>query len=369
MINYVDYNFTELKAIPFSSVITRLGGSLERSGSKYRTKCVWHDDHHPSLVLYKDKNRCVCFACNGKKSRSVIDYVMQAKSYSFLDACEWLSDEFGVGRSTVEVIENNKTKKKSKPKKKKQSIKELLSMDDFNLQRLKEYKKEYSYIDMEYLQRYVSSDNSFCKCLKFIFPEEIVNVVTQLYMLGCYRGSDNPDDVLFPSIDSKLRVHNIKVQHYDCNPQSPQFFHCDKKHIFWLADVLKKRGMFKEDAIFDNTTLFGEHLLKDNPDMPVALVESPKNAVVGACEFPSLVWVAAGNKGNISRKSLSCLFNRDVLVLPDYDAIDEWKEKISKLTDIAAFTFSPFNENQLLECGAKGDIADWIIMKKRESPC
>ena len=362
---HIHYDTTELNAIPFSSVITRLGGTLERCGSKYRTKCIWHDDHHPSLVLYEDKNRCVCFACSEKRSRSVIDYVMQAKSYSFLDACEWLSDVFGVGRSEEEVV-NNKERKKSKHKKKKQSIKELLSMDDFNVKSKQEYmkEKEYSYMDMEYLQQFVSSENSFCKCLKRIFPEETVEMYTQLYMLGCYGGMGNADDVMFPSIDGDLRVHNIKIQHYDCNPQSPQFFHCDKKHIYWLGDVLKKRGEFAKDATFDNSTLFGEHLLKANPDMPVALVESPKNAIVGACEFPGLVWVAAGNKGNISRKSLSCLLNRDVLVLPDYDAIDEWKAKIESLKDIAAFTFSPFIEKELKECGDKGDIADWIIGKR-----
>ena len=360
---HVHYNTTELNAIPFSSVITRLGGTVERKGRTLVTKCPWHDDHHPSLVLYEDTNRCVCFACSERRSRSVIDYVMQVKGYSFREACEWLepsqsppAPEGGVSRRTK--------------RKKKQSIKELLKIDDINTQLRNTNRMANSPLggwgafNMEYVERYVSSENSFCKCLKHIFPKETVEMYTQLYMLGCYGKFGNADDVMFPSIDGDLRVHNIKIQHYDCNPQSPQFFHCDKKHIYWLGDVLKKRGEFAKDVTFYNSTLFGEHLLKANPDMPVALVESPKNAVVGACEFPGLVWVAAGNKGNISRKSLSCLLNRDVLVLPDYDAIDEWKAKLEPLKDIAAFTFSPFVENELKECGEKGDIADWIISRK-----
>ena len=87
---HVHYDTTELNATPFSSVITRLGGTIERKGRTLVTKCPWHDDHHPSLVLYEDSNRCVCYACSERKARSVIDYVMQVKGYSFRDACEWL---------------------------------------------------------------------------------------------------------------------------------------------------------------------------------------------------------------------------------------------------------------------------------------
>ena len=128
---HIHYDTTELNAIPFSSVITRLGGTLERKGRTLVTKCPWHDDHHPSLVLYEDSNRCVCYACSERKARSVIDYVMQVKGFSFRDACEWLSPsppapEGGVGK---------RVGKRSKPKKKKQSIKELLAMDDLNTQR------------------------------------------------------------------------------------------------------------------------------------------------------------------------------------------------------------------------------------------
>lgn len=374
---HVHYNTAELNAIPFSSVITRLGGELERKGRRLVTKCPWHDDAHPSLVLYEERNRCVCYACNERRSRSVIDYVMQVKGYSFLDACEWLMPNASQaplpasprGRGACGV---KGTGRGGKPKRK--SIKELLAMDDSDIQRKLAYRRQLStsgergegqFLEMDYLSHFVSSENSFCKCLKHIFPADIVEVFTQLYMLGNYSWLGNADDVLFPSIDAQFRIHNIKVQHYDCNPQSAEFFHCDKKHIYWLGDVLKKRGKIKEDAVFDNSTLFGEHLLKGNPDMPVALVESPKNAVVGACAFHDLVWVAAGNKGNISRKSLSCLHNRDVIVLPDRDAVDEWKAKILPLKDIASFTFSPFIERQLLECGSKGDIADWVIMKRQ----
>lgn len=371
---YSRYDTDALNKIPFETVIARLGGTVSRKGRTRVTKCPWHDDHHPSLVIYEDSNRCVCYACNERKARTVIDYVMQVKGYGFKDACEWL----GGSRSPLTHGGSPPASKGSPPapeggvrrqcaKRKKKSIKELLAMDDLNTQRKMSNRMANSPfggwgasfggggLDMDFLSQFVSSDNSFCNCLKHIFPENIVEVFTQLYMLGRYSDLGNADDVLFPSIDKHFRLADIKVQHYDSNPQSPNFFHCDKKHIYWLSSILKRKAR--------RGALFGEHLLTSNPDMPVALVESPKNAVVGACAFHDLVWVAAGNKGNISRESLQCLQGRNVLVLPDHDAIEEWKSKLEKMQDIASFTFSPFNDNQLLECGEKGDIADWIIKK------
>jgi len=99
------------------------------------------------------------------------------------------------------------------------------------------------------------------------------------------------------------------------------------------------------------------------------LVESPKNAIIGTLAFTNLVWIAVGNKNNLTPERLECLRNRKVIVIPDSDALDDWKAKIDKCKDIATFTFSSFCQTQLLECGKKGDVADWIIehiMPERE---
>ena len=123
--------------------------------------------------------------------------------------------------------------------------------------------------------------------------------------------------------------------------------------------------MFAEDVEFDNGVFFGEHLLPLYPDMPVVLVESPKNAVVGTCEMPRMVWIAAGNKANLTRERLQCLCNRRVIVIPDADAVEDWKRILSKMGDIAAFEFSCFCDDALLSHGKKGDVADYLIEKGR----
>lgn len=95
----------------------------------------------------------------------------------------------------------------------------------------------------------------------------------------------------------------------------------------------------------------------------MVLVESPKNAIIGAGEATMMLWIAVGNKNNLTRKRLECLRNRKVIVIPDNDAVDEWRAILSKMGDIATFCFSTFCDTALKEQGKKGDVADYLIEK------
>ena len=107
--------------------------------------------------------------------------------------------------------------------------------------------------------------------------------------------------------------------------------------------------------------LFGAHLLPRYPTAPVILVESPKNALVGACAYPEFLWVATGNKGMLKRSVLSPLRGRIVVVYPDRDAINEWEEKLQHMQDIAPFRVSRLCEHVAPDDQSKYDIADYII--------
>ena len=54
------FDTRRLNAVPITEVARRLGMDLRRAGTVSRTLCPWHDDRHPSLVLYErtDENRC-----------------------------------------------------------------------------------------------------------------------------------------------------------------------------------------------------------------------------------------------------------------------------------------------------------------------
>lgn len=365
------YDFTELNGIPFSSVAEKLD-SVKRKGAQITTTCPWHEDKHPSLVIYDNEkgNRCKCFACG--RSGSVIDYVMAKRNVEMLDACDWLSSTFGRGVMEEDAAgSEHGDKKPCKKKKPHKSTKQILDEATEERKRREEQVRqaadgdEYAWFDPEHYEKHcISSDNSFCKCLRHIFDEDIVERATTIYGLGRYDGMDNPDDVMFPSIDLEGCIRNIKVQNYDSNPQSENFFHCDKKRIFWLGEIMRKNGEFPTNAKFNNSVLFGENLLSIFPNMDVVLVESPKNAIVGWCAYNDFIWIAAGNKNNLNRKCLEPLRNRRVIVIPDCDAIDEWKQRLDQLRDITPFRISSICTTALPSLGPKADIADLIISQK-----
>ena len=204
---------------------------------------------------------------------------------------------------------------------------------------------------------YPNMDNSLSVCLLHLFPREVVEAVTSRYGLGVWTDRSFVRGTLFPSIDLKGRCHNIKVQEYETRPESERFMH-RKGSTVWLGTVLQRAGRHVNTGTFDTQALFGEHLLT----LPgtVALVESPKNAVVGACQWPELLWVAVGNKSALTDGRLQPLKGRNVLVFPDKDALTEWQERLERLKPLANFRLCT---QWMDEVGEKGDIADWILGK------
>ena len=205
------------------------------------------------------------------------------------------------------------------------------------------------------LQRFVSLQNALAKCLRYRFAREVVERVTWDYMLGVDYDVCHYDHTLFPSIDIEGRVHNVKAQGYVTCPTAARFGHSTQGDTRWVGENLLP------GPELDTQCLFGEHLLRRYPNRVVVLVESPKNAVVGACQYPDLLWLATGNKGMLKRELLEVLRGRRVIVMPDRDAIGEWTEKIATMQDIATFQMSTFCQCTEDEENRKMDIADGIM--------
>ena len=178
-------------------------------------------------------------------------------------------------------------------------------------------------------------------------------------MLGCYSVKDTDNYTVFPNIDIKGRVCNLKVQHYDTDLESERFAHSDGLCI-WLGSRWAEDGVLPKDAQFNSSCLFGEHLLSRYPNSIVALVESPKNALFGALEHPRLTWVATGSKNMLKREVLEPLRGRNVIVIPDCDAIESWSQALAGMQDLANFTVSDFCRRCAQENQPKYDIADYI---------
>jgi hypothetical protein len=263
---------------------------------------------------------------------------MQNESWSFQEACQWLSNEFGISPTRYDGY---------LPRPKPRPV-------------VKPAEPEYTYIPMSMVDDLVSPENSLCQCLMRMQPSEAVKWMTEEYRIGSYSINGHDNFTVYPNIDRQGRVCNLKVQHYETDPSSPRFAHSTPNSCFWLGSIWVREGRLPPNARFRSTCLFGEHLLNRYPDSLVILVESPKNAIFGSLAFPKWTWVAAGNKGMLRREVLQPLQGRDVIVIPDRDAISEWSAVIAGMADLANFTVVDICEHKAPEGELKFDIADYL---------
>ncbi len=346
--SYEHYDTVRLNAISISEVARRLGENPRRAGVNQVCTCPWHEDRHPSLTLYErtDENRCHCFACG--HGGSVIDFTMQHENWTFQEACRWLSSTFG-----ILVHSGSWQSRQPTPKPAGKPAPQAIQ-------------SEYTYIPAEMLENLVSADNSLCQCMMQMFRSEAVENLVMEYQLGTYSMNGQDGYTIFPNIDTQGRICNLKVQHYDTDPESARFSHSDG-HCLWLGKMWSKEGRLPAEAEFSSVCLFGEHLVPHYPAQTVALVESPKNALFGALQMPQYLWVATGNKGALKREVLLPLQGRDVIVIPDCDAVDDWAKTIATMADLANFIVSDFCRRKAPADQPKFDIADYIVQQKAET--
>ena len=110
---------------------------------------------------------------------------------------------------------------------------------------------------------------------------------------------------------------------------------------------------------------FGEHLLSVYPDSKVMIVESEKSAIIASHYYPQFLWLASGGCcGCLNQTASQVLKGREVWLVPDLDAEDRWRGKISMLRTITP-TVGIVNALSDMatpqQRAAKLDIADFLL--------
>lgn len=209
--------------------------------------------------------------------------------------------------------------------------------------------------------------NNFVRFLTSLFGKEKALQLAQKYLLGTSKKYQNNGGkaVIFWQVDKAGNIHQAKVMAYD--PKTGKRLKNEGKHYvsFMGKTILKNKEANLQQC------LFGEHLLSENPDIPVALVESEKTAVVMAGFLTSVIWLATGGKNGAKwtgKSVYKALEGRTVVIYPDLGAFNEWKEKAKILGTVCSYQVS-----ELLEQKAKGndwkegyDIADYFIKPHTE---
>ncbi|MFA5228932.1 MAG: DUF6371 domain-containing protein, partial [Candidatus Paceibacterota bacterium] len=134
--------------------------------------------------------------------------------------------------------------------------------------------------------------------------------------------------------------------------------------ITWVHAVLRQSAdplLRLPDGWELTQCLFGEHLLRQHPTRPVALVESEKTAVICSAFWPQYIWLATGGKSQLNDR-LQVLMGRKVVAFPDVDGYLEWKEKLSRVSGLDIVVSDVLEKEASFEDRARHvDIADLLI--------
>lgn len=214
-----------------------------------------------------------------------------------------------------------------------------------------------SYISSEVMKATFSGyehDNLFCFLAKQFGDEEAHRLYT-LYNVG--HSDQWLGATVFWQIDSTGRVRAGKVMAY--GEDGHRVKNSQFARVSWVHSLLKLPNFHLTQCFF------GENLLVANPTAKVVIVESEKTAIICSHFFPSFVWIATGGKaGCFNADASQVLRGRDVLLMPDLGAEDEWNKKADMLRPIckSVKVLTTLTEKTTDEQRAKGlDIADFLL--------
>lgn len=196
------------------------------------------------------------------------------------------------------------------------------------------------------------ADNNFVQYLITLFGFDKANELVGRYRIGSSKHW--PGAVVFWQIDAAGKVRTGKIMLY--NRHTGKRVKEPINHITWAHSLLVGSKQFAvgsqaSTACCQPATanfslqqcLFGEHLLTENPGLPVAIVESEKTAIMASAMLPGFVWLAAGSLNNLNPRICKVLQYRQVLLFPDLMAYDKWKAKAALLQrELPGTTFKVF---------------------------
>lgn len=213
-------------------------------------------------------------------------------------------------------------------------------------------------IPISYVNRSVRTDrdSNLITFLRTFLDARTIESLIEDYRIGVARNGAT----IFFQLDIEGRCRTGKVMKYD-----PETGHRIKdpdvpSRITWVHSLLRQAGQLPPTWNLTQC-IYGENLLKEYPEKPVALVESEKTAIICAGLLPKYVWLATGGKSCVNDR-LMVLAHRKVVAFPDVDGYQEWTEKLAKYPELD-ITVSPLLQQSATpeDMEAHIDIADWLI--------
>lgn len=189
-------------------------------------------------------------------------------------------------------------------------------------------------------------ENTFFMWLVKLFGQDAALDLQSKYNIGTAKNNGT----IFFQQDSEGKFRTGKVMYYQSNGKRNKnrnswYVHNEVKEDFELIQVF-----------------FGEHLIKENPDKPVALVESEKTAILMSVFEPEYTWLASGGANMLNSYRLLRLPRLD-LVSPDEGEFENWSDRTKSFFNrqMDGRVEKAFRDGKV----SKGaDILDLILIEK-----
>ena len=381
---YDELNLQKIREVPIFDVCSKLGINLYGMGKlAKRATCWYHDDKHPSMHVNKKKNIYKCFVCG--KGGDVIRLVQDYDNKTFVEACDWLVNEFH-----VVLIDDKSSAPSCSPALSSRLSEAHGEISKDSMRPLDYARGDKGTVEMtltphpsgilhqtpfiplpsSLVTRSLSLNSQFCKSVVsagYLTDTQLRHAADR-YRLGCSKEGG----VIFWEIDDQQRVHTGKIMYYqpDC--------HRDKQHNpTWVHSLMKDKLPANYEL---QHCLFGLHLLTSDishQTSSVALVESEKTAIILSEKFPDFIWLSCGGLQMFKPELLAPLVNHKVVIFPDTDETGEaykaWLAVLQQAQRQYVFKY-PLRISRLLENHAsqeqkqqKIDLVDFLFPIKNES--
>jgi len=188
----------------------------------------------------------------------------------------------------------------------------------------------------------------------FLTNKDIIQAC-QSYNIGTSKHWSG--STVFWQVDQKGKVRSGKVMLFD--PSNGKRIKKPFSYINWVHKVLKQNNFNLKQCYF------GEHLISNNDQRNIAIVESEKTAIIASIYLSDYIWLASGSLNGINTEKSKILKGRTCYLFPDLGAAAKWEEKASILNELLPTT--KFIVSYLLEEVAKEynldqgcDLADFL---------
>ncbi len=223
--------------------------------------------------------------------------------------------------------------------------------------------KPASYIKHEIMKQTLGSydANNFLLWLSTFMTDKDIKQICRQYKVGTSKHWSG--STVFWQIDNNQKVRSGKIMLFD--ETNGKRVKEPFSYINWVHKVLKL------DDFNLKQCYFGEHLINDNDQRNIAIVESEKTAIISSIYLSNYIWLASGSLNGINVEKSKVLKGRTCFLFPDLGAAKKWEEKAGILNELLPGT--TFKVSYLLEDVSREyeleqgcDLADFLPQINRK---